>query len=170
MVWLRMLFEWADANLPGAAAIRESSYGFSILLTFHVVFICLFLGSVIMMDLRLVGLGPRRTPFSQVQKGLFPWQMLGMALASISGAALLYIQPMNYYGKGFFWTKLGLMVLAGLNAQIFHATTYRSVAAWDIKAVTPRGAQLAGVLSLVLWAGVLVSGRLVAYDWWTYFQ
>jgi hypothetical protein len=54
-----------------------------------------------------------------------------------------------------------------LNLLVFHFTTYRSVAAWDTSPSPPPAARLAGVLSIVLWVGVLAFGRLVAYDWWT---
>jgi hypothetical protein len=60
-----------------------------------------------------------------------------------------------------------LLPLALLNLLVFHFTTYRSVATWDTAPDPPAGAKLAGVLSIVLWVGVLAFGRLVAYDWWT---
>jgi hypothetical protein len=94
--------------------------------------------------------------------------MLAMALSAISGGLLLYAQPMRYYGKVFFWTKIALLGLAGVNALIFHVTTYRSVAEWDNDPVPPFGAKLAGGLSIALWAGVVVFGRLTAYPWLTY--
>jgi hypothetical protein len=75
---------------------------------------------------------------------------------------------MRYYGKALFWVKIVLMVFAGINALYFHMTTYRSVARWDRDPVLPFGAKLAGVMSLVLWAGVVIFGRLTAYNWFTY--
>ena len=60
-----------------------------------------------------------------------------------------------------------VMPLAGLNALVFHMTTYRSVAAWDGDPSPPFAARLAGGLGIVLWVVVLCFGRLVAYDWWT---
>lgn len=166
---LRNVFEWLDVNLPGSVALRESLYGFPVLLTAHVLAICLFLGLVIMMDLRLVGIGNRHISFSDLQRALFPWQMFGMALASITGIALFYAQPLHYYGKGFFWLKMALMIVAGANALAFHNTTYRSAASWDSGAIVPpAAAKAAGLISLVVWGGVLVFGRLVAYNWFTY--
>lgn len=165
---LRSAFEWLDVNLPGSVALRESLYGFPVLLTAHVLAICLFLGLVIMMDLRLVGIGNRDISFSDLQRALFPWQMLGMAFASITGIALFYAQPLHYYGKGFFWLKMALMVVAAVNALAFHNTTYRSAADWDRGALPPAAAKAAGVISLAVWGFVLVFGRLVAYNWFTY--
>lgn len=164
---IRSWFEAVDA-LPSSVAIRESLWGYPILLTAHVVAMCLFAGLIIMMDLRLVGVAYRQTPVSQIQKRLFPWQMVGMTLSAITGSALFYGQPLRYYGKVFFWIKVMLMILAGLNALAFHFTTYRSVAKWDTDTVLPVGARLAGAFSLALWAGVVMTGRLTAYNWLTY--
>ena len=161
---VRSWFEWVNA-FPSSIAIRESVNGYPALLTIHVVSMCLFAGLVIMMDLRLVGIGNRRTPFSQVQKRLFPGQMVGMVVSSVSGLVLLYGQPMRFYGNIFFWIKSVMMVLAAVNALAFHLSTYESVAEWDSAVVMPSAAKLAGVVSIVLWAFVVICGRLIAYNW-----
>jgi hypothetical protein len=156
-------FRWAENSLPGSAYLRESTYGFSILLTVHVVAMCLFLGLIVMMDLRLAGLGNFRTPPEEIQKRLFPWQMLGFGVIALTGLLLYYSKPLFYYGKGYFWLKMGLMVLAGVNAGYIHLITNRSSVGWD-----SRQARVAGSISLALWAAVLITGRLIAYEWWTY--
>jgi hypothetical protein len=156
------VFRWLEANAPGGAYLRESTYGFSILLTTHVVFMCLFMGLIIMMDLRLVGAGNLRTPPEEIQKRLFPWQIFGFVVVLISGVLLFYSKPLYYYGKGFFWTKLILMGLAGVNAGVIHYVTHRGGGGWDSGA-----ARTAGAMSLLLWACVLITGRLIAYEWWT---
>ena len=158
--WFQTVNDW-----PSSIAIRESVNGYPALLTVHVISMCLFAGLIIMMDLRLLGVGNLRTPFSQVQRRLFPGQMLGMVISSISGLVLVYGQPMRFYGNIFFWIKAVMMVLAGVNALAFHWTTYLSVAEWDSATVMPFRAKLAGAVSLVLWAAVVVSGRLIAYNW-----
>jgi hypothetical protein len=164
---IRSLFEWVDA-MPSSIALRESVYGYPYLLTAHAVSMALFAGLIVMMDLRLLGFAYKRTPLSQVQKQLFPWQMFTMAASAATGAVLLYSQPLRYYGKVFFWVKMALMVFAGVNALYFHFTTYKSVAAWDTSDRPPYGAKLAGAVSIVLWAGVVIFGRITAYDWMTY--
>ena len=145
---LRSLFEWVQA-FPSSTAFRESVYVYPATLTAHVVGMCLFAGLVIMMDLRLLGIGNTGTPLSQVQKRLFPWQMVGMGVSALTGFILVYGQPMRFYH----------------NALAFHLGTYRTIATWDSAAATPFGARLSGALSLVLWAGVVMSGRLIAYNW-----
>lgn len=160
-------FEWLDA-FPSSIAIRESVYGYPYLLTAHAVSMALFAGLIVMMDLRLLGLAFKRTPLSQVQRQLFPWQMATMALSAVTGALLFYGQPLRYYGKVFFWVKMVLMIGAGLNALVFHYGTYKSIAVWDERPRAPLGARLAGAFSIVLWAGVVVFGRITAYNWMTY--
>ena len=164
---IKSVFQAIEA-LPSSTAFRESLNGYPFTLTAHVVSMCLFAGLIIMMDLRLVGYGFQKTPFSELQKRLFPWQMFGLVVSSITGTVLFYGQPMRYYGKALFWTKMVLMVLAGVNALYFHLTTYRSVARWDRDRLLPYAARVAGVLGLVLWAGVIIFGRLTAYNWFTY--
>ena len=156
------IFRWLEVNLPGSAYLRESIYGFSILITIHVVAMCIFLGLIVMMDLRLVGIANLRSRAAEIQARLFPWQMVGFTIIVISGVMLLWAQPLRYYGKTFFWWKMGLMALAGANAGTIHLITRRSEAAWDSTA-----ARFSGGASLVLWAGVLTFGRLVAYEWMT---
>jgi uncharacterized membrane protein YadS len=156
------VFRWLEANLPGGAYLRESTYGFSILLALHVVFMCMFLGFLVMMDLRLAGLGHLGTRAADIQKRLFPWYVIGFVLVAITGFLLFYAQPLRYFGKAFFWVKMGLMAAAGVNAGVIHWITHRSDDAWDSVA-----ARTAGAISLVLWAGVVIFGRLVAYEWMT---
>ena len=166
---LRTLFEWVDA-FPSSIAMRESLYAFPVLLTVHVVSLVMFAGLVMMMDLRLLGAAYRGTPFSEVQARLFPWQMVSMVVTSIAGLLLFYSQPMRYFGKLLYWIKMGLIVLAGVNAMLFHFTTYRSIAKWDTTS-PPLGAKVAAVLSLAMWACIVASGRLTAYDYdWANFE
>ena len=164
MMSLRSLFEWVD-TFESSIAIRESLVVYPALLTTHIISMCLFAGLIIAMDLRLLGIGNRRTPFSQVQRRLFLGQMIGFTINAITGLALVYGQPMRFYGNIFFWIKSVMMVLAGVNALAFHWTTYHSVAKWDTDPGPPFGAKLAGALSLVLWAFVVVTGRMIAYNW-----
>jgi len=164
----RGFFEWVS-TLPGSMYLREDAPNFfGIFLTMHVLSMCLFLCLVFMMDLRLIGVAHLGTSIAQIQKRLFPWQLLGAAIMTISGFVLFYAQPVLYWGKGFYWVKmLVALPLALLNLVVFHFTTYRTVAQWDNDPSPPFPAKLAGVLSIVLWITVLCFGRLVAYDWWT---
>ena len=100
-----------------------------------------------------------------MQRRLFPWQIAGIAFATITGVTLVYGNPMNYFANIIFWTKMLTMALAGLNALAFHFITEYTLIDWDAKVTPPFGAKLAGGLSIVMWANVIVAGRLIPYNW-----
>lgn len=161
---LRHLAEWVN-EFPTSIAIRESQYFSPYLTVSHVVVMAFVAGLVLMMDLRLLGVANMRTPFSELQRKLFPWQMFGMTLATITGLTLAYSDPMRFYVNIFFWLKMLILLLAAINALAFHYTTYYDVARWDSAPITPFAAKLSGGISVVLWALVIVSGRLIPYNW-----
>ena len=154
--------EWLE-GLPWTTAIRESAWGYPIIETAHVASVVAFAGLVIVMDLRLVGLAFTHAPLTQIQRRLFPWQMAGLVPSTATGLLLCCIDPLRYYGNVFFWVKLGMLVLAGINALAFHRTTYRMAARWDEDPQVPGTVRLAGVVSLLLWSAIIVSGRLIAF-------
>jgi hypothetical protein len=156
--------EWIDL-MESSIALRESTYVWGIILVAHLMTMGWFAGLILMMDLRLLGIGNMQTPFSELQRQLFPWQMLAMALTTILGLVLWFAQPLNYYANIFFWMKMVAMGLAGLNAMAFHFITYDTVSQWDSGVLPPFGARLAGGLGIVLWATVVMSGRLLPYNW-----
>jgi cytochrome b subunit of formate dehydrogenase len=164
LFYIRSVFEWVN-EFPSSIAIRESIYFYPAVLTTHVVGMCVFAGLVIMMDLRLLGIGNTGTPISQIQRRLFPWQMVGMTISAVTGLVLVYGQPMRFYPNIFFWIKTVMMLVAGANVMAFHYGAYRQVAKWDNLVKAPLGARLSGAVSIVLWALVIVSGRLIAYNW-----
>ena len=156
--------EWLE-GLAWTTAIRESAWGYPIIETAHVASIVAFAGLVIMMDLRLVGLAFRRVPMAQIQRRLFPWQLAGLVPSMVTGILLCVVDPLRYYGNVMFRVKLALLAVAGINALAFHWTTYRTAGRWDEDPNGTATARRAGAVSLLLWFSVIVSGRLIAYNW-----
>lgn len=160
------LFEWLG-NTPWSIALHESRYAFLVVLTIHVLTLSVFVGTALMIDLRLLGVAMIRVPASQVIERLVPWSAVGLILMVTSGALLFYAAPLVRYQNVFFRMKMATLVLALLNAWLFHRTVYRRIADWDRDAVPPRAARLAGGLSLVLWVVIITAGRMMAYqDYW----
>ena len=131
----------------------------------HVLSLTLFVGLTMMMDLRLLGLTLRHVPVSQVTTRLLPWIRIGFGVMVVTGILLFYAIPVRNYQNIFFRVKMVMLVFAGINVWYFHTRTERTVDAWDLAARTPRAARFAAVASLVLWAGIVVSGRMIAYNW-----
>jgi hypothetical protein len=160
---LRSLFEWV-AEFDSSIALRESQYTMPWVFVLHVVSMCMFAGTILMMDLRLLGVGHMQTPFSQVQRRLFPWQMAAMLFSTVTGLALVWGNPLNYVTNIIFWVKMVAMGIAGPNALAFHYITEYTLVDWDAGETPPFGAKLAGGISIILWANVIVAGRLIPYS------
>ena len=161
---LLRLCQWLAAT-EWSVALHESVYGYPIVESVHVWALCVFLGMAIMLDLRLVGLVMPDVPVSQVARRLLPWTAAGFVVMIASGLLLFYAIPVRTYQNLFFRIKVVLLVLAGINAWVFHATIWRRVTSWDLDPIPPRGARFAGMASLVLWAGIVFAGRMIAYNW-----
>lgn len=167
---LRALFETVEAY-PTSVAIRESLNAYPILLTSHVIGMCMFAGLVMMMDFRLSGVGNRSIPITDAQARLFPWQVVGAVVSVVTGLALVYGQPMRFYPNFYFWVKNVLLVAAIVNVWYFHTRTYQTVEQWNTDPTPPFAARLAGIVSIVLWAAIVIVGRMIAYpglvpQWW----
>jgi uncharacterized protein DUF6644 len=156
--------QWLE-GLAWTTAIRESNWGHPIIETAHVASTVVFAGLVIIMDLRLVGLAFTDAPVAQIQRRLFPWQMAGLVPSTATGLLLCCVDPLHYYGNVMFRVKLALLAVAGINALAFHWTTYRTAGRWDEDPTGTATARRAGAVSLLLWFSVIVSGRLIAYNW-----
>jgi hypothetical protein len=131
----------------------------------HVLTLCVFVGMSVMLDLRLLGLTLARVPVTDIIRRLLPWMSTGFVMMVITGLLLFYAIPVRSYQSIWFRAKVIMLILAGLNAWIFHSTVYRSVRDWDLAQVTPKRARVAGGFSLVLWALIIVAGRMIAYNW-----
>jgi hypothetical protein len=155
--------EWLAAT-PGSIALHESRYLYLIVLSVHVLTLCIFVGTAAMIDLRLLGLTMPTVRVSEVVTRLLPWTAAGFLVMIVSGALLFYAAPLLRYQNIFFRAKMVTLVLAGVNVWVFHNTVYRRVAEWDLDPVPPRPARIVGGLALVLWAVLITLGRLIPYQ------
>ena len=153
------------AGTSGSVALHESLYMYPLVESIHVLTLCVFVGLAAILDLRLMGVTLKRVPVSEVARRLLPWMVGGFTVMVISGSLLFYAIPIRSYHSVWFRIKMIMLVLAGLNAWVFHARIWRSVTTWDLDPVTPKAARVAGAASLVLWAGIIVTGRMIAYNW-----
>ena len=153
------------ADSSWSTGLHESRYAYDLIESVHVWALCLFFGLAVMFDLRLLNWTMRTVPVSEVARRLLPWTVVGFVIMVISGALLFSAIPLRSYQNIFFRTKMILLLVAGLNVWIFHSGVYRRVATWDVNTVPPRAARVAGALSIVLWVCIVLSGRMIAYNW-----
>jgi hypothetical protein len=157
------LFQWMAATSV-SVDIRESIWAYPVIESVHVLGITIFMGLLLLWDCRLLGVTLRGQPVTHVWRQLIPWITIGGIIMAVSGALLFWSDPVRFYGNVFFRVKVLGLFLAAANAAVFHVGIERRIADWD-QSATPRTAKLAGAVSIVLWALIIVSGRLVAYNW-----
>ena len=158
--------EWLG-NTSWSIELHESRYVFLLVLMVHVLTISVFVGTAVMIDLRLLGKTMTGVPVSQVVARLLPWSELGFAVMIVSGTLLFYAAPVNRYENIFFRVKMGALVLAVLNVWWFRRTAYRRVHEWDLDPLPPPRVRMVGALSLMLLAVIITTGRMMAYqDYW----
>jgi len=150
-------------NSSWATAIHQSLWLFPMLETAHLFGIISLVGATSALDLRLIGLTMKGEPVSRIAGRLLPWAWAGLAIQVLTGFCLFASEATRCYENKAFRIKMVMLVLAGLNALIFHRTVYRRVAGWDDSLATPLGAKFAGCCSILLWFGIVAAGRWIAF-------
>lgn len=152
-------FRWCDSTWIGLT-IRESRVLFPIIETFHLLGLTMLIGTILIVDLRLLGLGMRRQPLTRLARQLAPWTLGSLTLSVTSGIMLFLSEALKCYASGPF--QLKMLVL--LPAILFQFTIYRRFTTSDSVRTTPGRARLIGSLSLLLWLGVGLAGRAIGFD------
>lgn len=161
---MREFLEWLG-NTPWSTALLESFYMWPFVESTHVLTLAIFVGTTSMMDLRLLGVTFKGVPVSAFTTRLLPWTRGSFAVMTITGLLLFYSSPLRYYHNIFFRFKMIVLVIAGINVWLFHSRIHKRVKEWDDDPKPPRAAKVAAVVSLMAWASVVVSGRMIAYNW-----
>jgi hypothetical protein len=154
--------EWLESTAVGAL-VRESLYGFQIVAGIHILGLVFSVGTLAWFDLRLVGASMTRSRVSALYRRLMPWTLTGFCVMFVSGAMLFSGFATKAYVNDYFRVKVVAILLAGVNALYYHAVTERRIAEWDESALPPLPARLAGMISLLMWAIVIVAGRMMSY-------
>jgi hypothetical protein len=143
--------------------IRENDVLFPLIESVHVVAICLVVGSILAVDLRLLGLASIHRSVSRVTAGILPLTWVAFAVAVGSGGLLFISNATKYLENGYFVAKLCLIGVAGLNMAIFHLVSAKDMPRWEQQARPPLQARLAGGLSVLLWISVVACGRWIGF-------
>ena len=154
--------EWLG-NSPLAIYIQEDAIAFPMLEVLHVISIALVVGSIFIVDLRLMNLAGRTYPISRLMRAVLPLTIIAFLSAATTGFLMFSSQPARYLATAPFVIKLVLLALAVVNMGVFHVWSHRRVAGWDTAVAMPVGARAAGAISFVLWIAILVAGRFVGF-------
>jgi hypothetical protein len=150
-------------NTALADNIRENDLLFPLVESVHVVAICLVVGSILAVDLRLLGFASINRPVSRVTRDILPLTWGAFVVAITSGGLLFISNATKYLGNGFFVAKMFLIGAAGLNMVIFHMIGAKNLPRWENDARLPLPARLAGGVSILLWIAVVACGRWIGF-------
>jgi len=156
--------EWLDGH-AWSTALHESLWMYPLIESTHVLSLMLFVGMLAMVDLRMLGWAFRQTPVSELTGRLLPWSVAGFVVMVSTGVLLFYAIPVRTAHSVWFRVKVVLLLLAAVNAWWFHRRVSRDRQRWDGLRKPPLPVRLTAAFSLSLWAGVIVAGRMIAYNW-----
>tara|TARA_B100001173_G_scaffold212501_1_gene183410 strand:- start:1681 stop:2259 length:579 start_codon:yes stop_codon:yes gene_type:complete len=146
-------------------AIHESLYLYPWIESTHVLSICLFFGTLLFVDLRLTGRVFSNLSISEMNRRVLPLTLFGFSVMFITGMLLFYAIPVRNYQNIFFRIKILLIIIAGINALFFHRRMSKEAKVWDKDSFIPKSMKNSAITSLVLWSAVIITGRMIAYNW-----
>lgn len=139
-------------------ALTDSEWAFPAIESLHVVALTLVVGSIAIVDLRLLGLASKQRDPAELIRSILPVTWIAFALAAMTGLLLFAANPISYTANFYFLGKLGLLAAAGVNMLIFHRFAQRLLATEG--ALAPR---VSGAVSLTLWVTIVAFGRWIGF-------
>lgn len=131
----------------------------------HLLTLMLFFGTILLVDLRLLGVSFRQLPVSTVHRRLLPLTITAMIIMLVTGVVLFLAKPEVYWHNLMFRTKMVLLIVAMINIGVFHYVIEKSSAEWDTAPKTPPKAKISAIISLTSWILIMACGRFIAYNW-----
>ena len=148
--------------LPFARMMRESLWAYPIVETIHIVGFAILVGSVVVFDLRVLGLS-KNLSVRELSRHLLQWSLGSLVLIVPTGFLMFSAHAMDFLGSRTFQLKMALLMAAGINAVIFRTGPYQTVAHWDVATRAPVAAQLSVAASIAIWIAIIACGRFLAY-------
>ncbi|MGA7532488.1 MAG: DUF6644 family protein [Pseudolabrys sp.] len=143
--------------------VRENDLLFPFIESVHVLAVCLVVGSIAVVDLRLLGFASVDRPVGRLMRSILPITVGAFGLAVAAGSLLFISHASKYLENRFFIAKITLIALAGVNMAVFHLIGARNLDQWENDALPPLFARVAGGLSLFLWVSVVACGRWIGF-------
>lgn len=160
---LKSFWEALEASTLGTT-IASSEWLFPSIETMHVIALVTVVGSIFIMDLRLLGFSSRKRPVSAVSHDTIPVTWIAFCCAVVTGLLLFVSKATTYTANPYFIFKMFLLLLAGVNMAIFHRMTWHSIGKWDREvSAIPLAAKIGGGLSLLFWTLIIFCGRIIGF-------
>jgi uncharacterized protein DUF6644 len=161
---------WGKGPTPDGQSFSELLLGslnfWSLLEGTHLIALMLFAGTILVVDLRLLGVTFRKTKVSVISDAILPLTIYSFAFVVLSGMGLLFAKPIFYYHTIWFLVKMVFLALALLNIVVFHGRVQATQDTWDADETPPTAARMSAGASLILWTLVIICGRFIPYNWY----
>jgi hypothetical protein len=142
-----------------ADALNNTEWAFPLAECFHIPAFALSIGTIALVDLRLLGVALRRESTAKLLRDTEPWTLIGLVIVLFSGAILFLSQTQIYLSNSSFYFKMACLLVA----IIYNFTIHRKVAASAKSDASPMGAKLVAIGSLLLWLGTVAGGVFIAF-------
>lgn len=142
--------------------MRTSVKAMPVVNALHVLAATTVFGTILIVDLRLLGVPNTRRPFTRISDEMLSITWSAFALALLTGGLMFAANAPTYVENTAFQLKMLALIGAGVNMAVFQRITFRSVGAWD-QGSTPRAARVAGVSSIVIWLTVIFLARWIGF-------
>lgn len=136
----------------------------------HIICLATLFGAVIMINLRLLGIGNSGRSISQLVNTMIPWVWRALIVLFITGSVQTIAEPVRQFVTPAFWGKMGMIVVVGIMTALFARAVRSNAAKWDNPTTRPGSAKVFAVTSTVLWAAIITCGRFIGYTWFFYAQ
>jgi len=146
-----------------ATGIRDSLWLFPLIESTHVIGLALIFGTILIIDLRLLGIASTQRSFKRMASDILKWTWAAFALTALTGALMFITNSLVYYHNFFFRTKMLLLLLSGINMLIFELTAGRTIHNWDKAPSAPSAGKAVAAVSLVMWISIIAMGRLIGF-------
>ena len=146
-----------------ANSLRGSLYYFPFLESVHVMALGVVFGTILVVDLRALGIASSHRPFTRLSTELLRITWGAFAISALTGSLMFITNARVYAHNTPFQVKMVLLALAGLNMAAFHLTAGRSVATWDKHPAAPKAGRITAGVSLALWLGIILAGRVIGF-------
>ena len=148
---------------PLAQTIRENEFLFPWIEAIHVLAVTLVIGSIALVDLRMIGVRALNRAISNISKELLPITWTAFLAAAITGAILFTSNALSYSQNFYFISKIILLGLAGINMMCFQFIIGKNLDSWNHYQQLPIAARIAGAISLILWISIIFCGRWIGF-------
>lgn len=152
-------FQWCENTAVGKG-IRDSFWLFPTIEAVHLIGLALIGGAVLILNLRLLGIGFERQPIARVARDAWPWLVGSLVAMIATGVPLFLSEAVKCYYSPAFWIKMTSLAMAIL----FTFTVHRRVAMLDESRLQPITRRVVAAISLTLWLGVGIGGRWIGFS------